>query len=415
MSGRRLTVIAMISFVLVALVLIAYAIVFPVPRFPTPTGAHPIGVRSYHWVDASRPEPFTADADDHRELAVQVWYPAAAANGGGPARYLRSRELRDALAGFFRLPGFLFHNVERAPTHAVEDAPAAAGRFPVLLNPTGFIGYSDASLFWIEELVSHGYVVVGVDQPGTAAATVLSDGRVVLAMDRDAFDRYMPWALSQGRGDAPELNGVDLPGGVVPFLAQDMRFVLTRTWELDAVDPLLSDHIDTTRAGIFGVSLGGYVGPETCRIDDRFGACLVADAGQTAEVAEQGLPQPVMILSRDADSFRRERDRAGGWPEDEIVHTIEAQQALFERSSAASYYLRMNDMFHLNWTDAPILTPIVRRFGLAGPIDPYRGFAAVNAYTVAFFDRHLKGEASPLLEGTSSEWPEVRFASKGAE
>jgi hypothetical protein len=45
-------------------------------RFPHPTGRHGIGTLTYHWVDADRPEAFTADPDDRRELMVQLWYPA---------------------------------------------------------------------------------------------------------------------------------------------------------------------------------------------------------------------------------------------------------------------------------------------------------------------------------------------------
>ena len=39
----------------------------PVFRFPHPTGHHGIGTVTYHWVDADRPEAFTADSDDRRQ------------------------------------------------------------------------------------------------------------------------------------------------------------------------------------------------------------------------------------------------------------------------------------------------------------------------------------------------------------
>jgi predicted dienelactone hydrolase len=53
-----------------------WPIMCPVFRFPHPTGHHGIGTVTYHWVDADRPEAFTADPDDRRELMVQLWYPA---------------------------------------------------------------------------------------------------------------------------------------------------------------------------------------------------------------------------------------------------------------------------------------------------------------------------------------------------
>jgi hypothetical protein len=124
---------------------------------------------------------------------------------------------------------------------------------------------------------------------------------------------------------------------------------------------------------------------------------VAVDAGQTAAVVREGLQQPLMIMSRDAAVMRAERAKAGGWPEAEIVHTIHDQRALFERNRGDAYYVSMNGMYHVNWTDAPIMTPIIRWMGLAGPIDPYRGFAQTNAYTVAFFDQYLQDHRSALL------------------
>jgi len=56
----------------------ALPMLIPIFRFPTPTGPYAIGTLTYHWIDAGRPEVFTADPDDRRELMVQVWYPAVA-------------------------------------------------------------------------------------------------------------------------------------------------------------------------------------------------------------------------------------------------------------------------------------------------------------------------------------------------
>jgi hypothetical protein len=402
----RLAALSLIVVVVAAAV--AWSVVFPTPRFPKPTGPYGVGTRIYPgWTDGTRPEPFTAETKDHRQVVAQVWYPTHAT--GPRQRYIEHRETIAAVAAHFHAPAFLLRNIEHAPTHAVTNAPAARGRFPLLLNPTGFFAFRDASLFWIEELTSHGYVVVGLDHPGSATATVLRDGRVIPSMDVSQFKRYMPLALSQVFDPTPEMNGMPLPGGIIPFLAEDLRFALDKIAALDREDPVLAGHIDVEQAGVFGVSLGGYTGPEACRLDPRFRACLVADAGQTAAVVREGLQQPVMIMSRDAEIFRQERARAGGWPEPEIAHTIHDQRALFERNRGDAYYVTMNRMYHVNWTDAPIWTPIFRWMGLAGPIDPYRGFAETNAYTLAFFDRYLKARPSRFLHVAAQTRSETRL------
>ncbi len=62
--------------VLVFILSIALPILVPIFHFPKPTGPYAIGTVTYHWVDSSRPELFTTDPNDHRELMAQVWYPA---------------------------------------------------------------------------------------------------------------------------------------------------------------------------------------------------------------------------------------------------------------------------------------------------------------------------------------------------
>jgi hypothetical protein len=385
----------------------AWIILFPNPRFPKPTGPYAIGTRGYSWTDTSRPEPFTTDPHDLRQIVAQIWYPAA--GQGEFAPYIDTHEPMNVLAKQFHISPFLLRNIQNAPTHARTNAVPAKGRFPVLINPAGLIAFRSASLFWIEELASQGYVVVGLDQPGTSAATVLSNGKVIAAMDKVAFDRFMPLALSSSANQSPAMNGVALPGGVIPFLAEDISFALTQIERLDRTDHALAGHMDTGRVGVFGMSLGGYVAPEVCQTDTRFAACLGVDAGKTATVARDGLIQPLMIMSRDAGTMRAERSKAGGWPEPEITHTITTQRALFQHNRGPAYYVTMNEMFHTNWTDAPLWSPLVRWIGLAGPIDPYQGFAATNAYTLAFFDRHLKGKPAPILERLPRSYPDTRL------
>jgi hypothetical protein len=392
---------------ILSLTIAAWVILFPSPRFPKPTGPYAIGTKVYFSTDTSRAEPFTSEQNDLRQMAVQIWYPAV--GQGEFAPYIDNDEPMNVLAKQFHIPAFLLRNIQNAPTHARMNAVPAKGRFPVLINPAGLMAFRSASLFWIEELASQGYVVVGLDQPGASAATVLPNGKVIRAMDKVAFDWFMPLALSSAPNHSPVMNGVALPGGIIPYLAQDVSFVLTQIERLDRTDPALAGHMDTGRVGVFGMSLGGYVAPEVCQTDTRFAACLGVDAGKTATVARDGLIQPLMIISRDAGTMRAERSKAGGWPEPEITHTITTQRALFQHNRGPAYYVTMNEMFHANWTDAPLWSPLVRWIGLAGPIAPYQGFAATNAYTLGFFDRHLKGKSAPILERLPQSYPDTQL------
>jgi hypothetical protein len=129
----------------------------------------------------------------------------------------------------------------------------------------------------------------------------------------------------------------------------------------------------------------------------------------TAKVLEAGLQQPVMFMTRDAETFLLERERSGGWPDEEISGTIETMKEMYQRAPSDGYHVEVPGLFHVDFTDAPLLSPITRQLGMNGTIDAQRAHDIINAYSLAFFDKHLRGESPPLLDGPSNSFPEARF------
>jgi hypothetical protein len=56
----------------------------------------------------------------------------------------------------------------------------------------------------------------------------------------------------------------------------------------------------------------------------------------------------------------------------------------------------------------PTKWPLLTQIGWTGPIKARRRFDIIDAYSVAFFDRELKGRSSPILE-RQKPYPEVKF------
>ncbi|MFG1605246.1 alpha/beta hydrolase family protein [Actinoplanes sp. NPDC049265] len=380
---------------------VALPVLVPVFRFPAPTGPYGIGTVTYHWVDATRPEPFTAAPDDHREIMAQVWYPATPAAGDTRAPYLEDADaVTPVLGRLTGLPSFLLRHFRYVTTNAVEGAPVA-GRteaYPVLVFVSGLYGFRSVSTFQIQELVSRGYVVVGLDQPGVVATVRFPDGHQVDNLPFEKMDPLVDQSV-EARPAAPELNGVPRPAGLVPFFAEDVRLTLDRLALVNAGDPYhrLAGRLDLDRTGVFGVSLGGRIAAESCLRDSRLKACLVMDDPVPAGVAAAGLRQPTMFLTRDAATMRLERERSGGWSEHDIAVTLGAMRTAFTKLSGGGYYVEIPGLFHVNFTDLPYWLPPSEQFGLSGPIGGRRGFAVVNAYTTAFFDEALRGRTSPVL------------------
>ena len=401
-------------------------IVSPVFRFPRPSGPYAIGTLTYHWVDAARPEFFTADPNDHRELMVQVWYPAQASPSAPRAPYvqdvgalapglarLAQQNAERLLPGFpLTVPSFLFTHLKYITTNANPSAPVAYDEpsYPVLIFMEGLNGLRQMNTFQVEELVSHGYVVAAIDQPYAAAEVVFPDGRKVGGLTKDQLNALLQQSISPVI-NAPTLNGQTLKDGIIPYFAQDAVFTLHQLASLNQADPngILTGHLDVQRAGIFGVSLGGMVSPEACHLEPRFRACLVMEAPMPADVVKSGLQQPSMWILSDVDTWRLQR-----WSELDINQHQTTMRAVFESLPGDGYFVQVPRMFHLHLTDVPLLiyAPFGRKVGLFGPIDANRVHRIVNAYTLAFFDRHLKGLPATLLDGPAAQYPDVRFETR---
>lgn len=394
----------------------ALPIVLPVFQFPRPSGPYQIGTLTYHWMDSSRHEIFSTDPRAHRELMAQIWYPVKGDTSHVRAPYVQDASaLSSGLARDFHMPGFTFDYFQDVTTHAIPSAPIAEGKpsYPVLIFLTGVTGYRQSNTFQVEALASHGYIVVGIDQPYAAAMVTFPDGRQILGWTRDQMQPLIQQSLSPVT-PAPTVNGQALTNGIIPYFAQDVSFTLDQLTALNRADPngILTGRLDLRHVGTFGVSLGAMVAGEACHRDPRLKACLMMDAAMPADVVQAGLQQPSMWMTRPASDMQLEY-----WAKSDIAQTLSTMQTVFNKEPAENgYYVSIPGMFHINFTDGPYFTPLGPLLNppLAGPINAQRGFDIINAYSLAFFNQHLEGRATALLTGPSKQYPEVFFSKRRA-
>ncbi len=397
--------------VLGLVVSIVLPVMIPVFHFPHPSGPYDIGTLTYHWTDNARPDVFTADPNARRELMVQIWYPAKANPSSPRDHYMPDAQaLAPTLARLSHLPEFAFGHLKYVTTNAVASQPVAdkESSYPVLIFLEGLNGFRQMNTFQVEELVSRGYIVAAIDQPYTAASVGFPDGRHLAGLPKDQLNALIQQSVSPVE-EAPILNGRTFKDGIVPYLTQDAIFTLNQLAALNHADPngILAGRLDLQRVGVFGVSLGGIIVGEACRLDPRFRACLVMDAPMPADVVKAGLRQPSMWITRDARTMQLE-----GWPQADIDQTQTTMRAVFQSLPADGYFVRVPGMFHANLTDIPYWSPLFSRLGVTGPIDGQRAHSIVNAYSSAFFDQHLQGSSPALLDGPAGEYPEVLFETR---
>ncbi|MBZ0277932.1 MAG: hypothetical protein K8I60_17425 [Anaerolineae bacterium] len=394
----------------VLLIAAGLPLLFPMFSPAAPTGPYPVGTTTLEMVDDSRPEVYPPDTTAHRDLVVQVWYPAAPEAGAAYRPYVVDNT-GAFLAGTLSMPGFMFDYMRLLPSHSYQDAPLAdsPSPYPVLVFSHGFSGLINQNSVQMEELASHGYIVFSIGHPYAAMGVIYPDGRTVPANPTDPnpfLPQYPPDFTDIIQGCKAETDpaqikacwqrvSVETPniGDVMLDWTADTRFVMDELERINAGDITtpFAGRLDLDTMGVFGHSLGGATAVQVCLEDDRCRAVVDMDGMLFGNAYNQVIQQPFMLMNSN--------DGTG---------TVVFAYAEAENDA---YRIAVATAAHLNYTDMSLYFPpaVASKIGLLGTIDAQRIETIMNRYLVAFFDRYLLGKDSPLLEAADPDFPEVDF------
>ncbi|MES2521274.1 MAG: alpha/beta fold hydrolase [Gemmatimonadota bacterium] len=230
---------------------------------PAPTGSYGVGVVGHTVTDGRRREIFTLDTTDVRRFPVRVYYPAAK-GACAPSAYFPP-DLAAVYTAEFNLQSG-FDRTVRA--HACADAPIVAGsnRFPVILfsHGLGHTGFSYRGI--IEDLVSHGNIVVAVDHTHGGRATHFPDGELVKRDNSRWYtgvdqQRYVQATLEYPR-----------------YWAEDTRLVIDMLGTASSpIHSRIKDRVDVGRLIYAGHSFGGITAMYAAMIDPRIKGAVNLD------------------------------------------------------------------------------------------------------------------------------------------
>ncbi|MFC6023311.1 alpha/beta hydrolase family protein [Plantactinospora solaniradicis] len=347
---------------------------------PRPTGPHRIGTVSLHLVDKSRPDP-VAGPGRYRELMVSVWYPATWDARRHPvAPWMPAAPMRALLESV----GFDADAAAAPLTAGHQGAPAlrTSGRLPVLVYSHGNDDHRAEATIVVQELASHGYVVVTVDHTYDGFSE-FPDGRLTVPGDLS----FTPWDSSH-----------------------DIRFVLDRIEDLAAGRnpdaerrPLpagLGAALDLRRIGMFGWSKGATATALVMSQDRRVRAGLSFDGPMESNPPVSELDRPFMLMT--AESTRA---------------AMPSVEQFWAQLHGWRLNLHADGAAHGSYIDHQWVVPQLARIigmsdeelaGWVGTLDPARGVRIQQAYPLAFFDLHLRHRGN-LLDGPNPAFPEMRF------
>jgi predicted dienelactone hydrolase len=314
-------------------------------ELPVPTGAFALGRTRYTWGD----------------IGAWVWYPAAipapADDYLPPAIRTDWEQARPAFINF------LTRDLSSVRGHSARDVGVsnAQPNYPVVILRAGGSGSALNYSALAEDLASHGYVVVGLDQTVTANPEQCS-GR---NDEEDCATKIM----------TPLIAGI---GRTIDHLRQ-----------LSESGPRFKSRLDLTRVGLLGHSFGGAQAAQFCSQDARCKAGINIDGRPFGTVITNGITVPFMFLLSDH-----------GAPKDAVSQRILSQiQSIYDRQPHASRLrIVIRGAHHFTFSDeGALLKSVVFRAVLrvlAGLRISGRRQVEVTAYAVrSFFDAHLKGAA----------------------
>jgi len=347
-----------------------------------PSGSYGIGVQTFHLVDSSRLENFTTNTSDVREMMVQLWYPIETSMSGTRSEYMdypTFQWLKDrSPIPLVTIPNDAYLFVR---PHGRNETSIAAGMFPVVVFSPGYDGVYQIYTSFIEDLVSHGLVVVSINHPYVSGITVFPDGRTVglAEVPTDPVARSAFFNMS------------------LRTIVEDAKFVVDTITEMNATDPEFSDHFDLSALGMYGHSFGGANTAVCCYEDPRFCAGLTLDGVFYQQFIPGNISVPFLFMFAEA---RLSNDAT-------IMY-------LWNHTADDTFKMNISGSTHYAFTDVGVLlshlVPLIPpRLLLFGSIAPKRMVNITRTYVTVFFEVTLKGAPMETLLNLSAQFDEVQF------
>ncbi|MBL4639825.1 MAG: hypothetical protein JKY57_04780 [Kordiimonadaceae bacterium] len=402
----------------------------PKVTLPPPTGEYSVAMS--HWVvNTGRAELYTQNPSDERKLHVKVWYPTADLSGVDFVHYkpkpkkalYASPGMADVHAGKISSFGPLSflgpHLTEMARTSELAAYAGAAPlktaeKFPVLLFSPGHHAHLDFFSTTMQDVASHGYIVVGVNHSYEVDKSILPTGEILqrtdvalqdtMALSVEDFRDYEKQLtahyeviervgakdedqFAQAYNDiinVPQDLTQDLPIRVADLLSV-INFIETTVSGTEST--ALLESMDLTRVGAFGMSFGGPTSAEFCRAYGKCVAVANIDGKNWGDMLHAPLDVPMMWVNGAYTAGERF----------DVPYTL-------KHWKANAYRVLVPGALHQAFTDAPFLSPLVELMVLEYPhniapsghsIDIMR---TTNAALVALFDRYAKGKPLQLKQ-----------------
>lgn len=356
-------------------------VIIPFYSLPEPTGTFDVGTVVMDFTDNNRIETLSKKEGENRKVAVQFWYPSD--RQGTEVKY----------------------DINNAAISTSKE------EYPLIIFSHGAFGMRMSNASTCRELASHGYIVASIDHAYQAFYTSFADGKVAI-VNQDFLNEAIGVQVDDITGEKAfniTHNWLNLRTGDIDLVINSLK-----AGNLGTSGEVLKGHMDLENIGLLGHSLGGAASAEVAREREDVKAAIVIDGTMIGDITglnsenreiitEEKFNKPLMLMY--GSLFLDEKAK-----ETSYLPNIKA----YNNTNSSAYSLCIKDSGHLNFTDLPRISPFLAKKLGVGTIDSFQCIKIVNDYTLAFFDKHIKGEGNSLLEGNEPS-EQVEFSKRIAE
>jgi predicted dienelactone hydrolase len=236
-----------------------------------PTGQYHIGFKDVHWINYNACPDFNFNEKNKKdfsrintncchEIMARIYYPTRKLSNSGSLYYqpfIKSKK-EEILNTIPDIDPKKINELDSIHSYSIHNASIVPGKFPTLLFSPGFGYPAQAYENTITELVSHGYIVIGINTPFINPVALANSHIIEAASDftEEEFERQF-----------------------VPLQAQDLLFTFNKIYELHHKSALFS-HIDLSKIGLLGHSIGARILADVAHEHpDYFKAAATLDIG----------------------------------------------------------------------------------------------------------------------------------------
>ena len=352
-------------------------------ELPVVTGTYGVGTVEVPMVDLQRPGVYAdGGTSRYREIMTQIWYPAASGATGQKSTYLDEVTMEYMLKDN-KIPGIDKNSRFQVKTHALLNAPIAAGTrpFPVLIFSQGFGTTYFLYQSILEDLASHGYIVVAVNSPNFAGITKFPDepSRMLPTFVKD--DEEVAYLAKR-----------------FPEITEDLRFVVGRLPQLNKDFSLpLATRVDVHRVGCFGHSYGGAAAIQAASEDSKIVAGANLDGSFWGEAFKLPILKPMLLVANE-ESYEG----------DLTMQTFETNMG---KTSCGIKVKGLTPLSHSGFSDTQLLMASLTE-DEPGKIKADRLIQLTRASVRTFFDHELKHAGAKEMQDFKRAFPEAVIEEK---